>query len=204
LIRVTVVSPNPALRIGLRELLGNLQGISVTGEAADFEALDLLMEATEVLLLASVPDLPEMEEDSPAILLLTDTLEDAQMLVASQFHTWGILPLSASEEELAAAIQALGEGLWVGAPALVQEMMRTTPNRIELISDDELPEPLTARETEVLQLVAQGLANKQVALKLNISEHTVKFHLSSLYAKLNVSGRTEAIRVGLSLGLISL
>jgi len=203
LIRVTVVSPNPALRIGLRELLGNLQGISVTGEAADFEALDLLMEETEVLLLASVPDLPEMEEDSPAILLLTDTLEDAQMLAASQFHTWGILPLSASEEELGAAILALGEGLWVGTPVLVQGMMRTT-NRIELISDDELPEPLTARETEVLQLVAQGLANKQVALKLDISEHTVKFHLSSLYAKLNVSGRTEAIRIGLSLGLISL
>ena len=78
------------------------------------------------------------------------------------------------------------------------------PNRIELVNGDELPESLTARETEVLQLIAQGLANKQVALKLNISEHTVKFHLSSLYAKLNVSSRTEAIRIGLSLGLISL
>jgi len=78
------------------------------------------------------------------------------------------------------------------------------PRRVELISDDELLEPLTARETEVLQMIAQGLANKQVALLLNISEHTVKFHLSSLYAKLNVSSRTEAVRAGLSLGLISL
>lgn len=203
MIRVTVVSPNPALRIGLRELLGNVPGILVTGEAADFEGLDLLTEETEVLLLASVPELPEMDEDSPAILLMTDRLEDAQMLAASQSRTWGILPLSASEEELTAALQALGEGLWVGTPALVQGMMRT-PRQIELVSGDELPEPLTARETEVLQMIAQGLANKQVALKLDISEHTVKFHLSSLYAKLNVSSRTEAIRVGLSLGLISL
>ena len=111
--------------------------------------------------------------------------------------------MSASEEELAAALHALGEGLWVGAPALLRGVMRE-PNQIELTNGDELLEPLTARETEVLQLIARGLANKQVALKLSISEHTVKFHLSSLYAKLNVSSRTEAIRVGLGLGLISL
>jgi NarL family two-component system response regulator YdfI len=203
LIRVTVVSPNPALRIGLRELLRNFPEISVVGEAADFDELDILKEETDVLLLASVSDLPEMGEVFPAILLLTDSLEDAQILAKNPSGIWGILPMSASEEELEAALQALGEGLWVGAPALLRGLMRE-PNRIELVNGDELPESLTARETEVLQLIAQGLANKQVALKLNISEHTVKFHLSSLYAKLNVSSRTEAIRIGLSLGLISL
>ena len=203
MIRVTVVSPNPALRIGLRELLRNFPEISVVGEAADFDELDILKEETDVLLLASVSDLPEMGEVFPAILLLTDSLEDAQILAKNPSGIWGVLPMSASEEELAAAIQALGEGLWVGAPALLRGLMRE-PNRIELVNGDELPESLTARETEVLQLIAQGLANKQVALKLNISEHTVKFHLSSLYAKLNVSSRTEAIRIGLSLGLISL
>ena len=203
MIRVTVVSPNPALRIGLRELLRNFPEISVVGEAADFDELDILKEETDVLLLASVSDLPEMGEVFPAILLLTDSLEDAQILAKNPSGIWGILPMSASEEELEAALQALGEGLWVGAPALLRGLMRE-PNRIELVNGDELPESLTARETEVLQLIAQGLANKQVALKLNISEHTVKFHLSSLYAKLNVSSRTEAIRIGLSLGLISL
>ena len=200
---MTVVSPNPALRIGLRELLRNFPEISVVGEAADFDELDILKEETDVLLLASVSDLPEMGEVFPAILLLTDSLEDAQILAKNPSGIWGILPMSASEEELEAALQALGEGLWVGAPALLRGLMRE-PNRIELVNGDELPESLTARETEVLQLIAQGLANKQVALKLNISEHTVKFHLSSLYAKLNVSSRTEAIRIGLSLGLISL
>jgi DNA-binding NarL/FixJ family response regulator len=57
---------------------------------------------------------------------------------------------------------------------------------------------------EVIQLMAQGLANKQIALALGISEHTVKFHLSSLYAKLGISSRTEAVRRGIELGLISL
>ncbi len=203
MIRVTVVSPNPALRIGLRELLKNAPEISIVGEAAGYDELDILMEETEVLLLASVTDLPETGENSPAILLLTDRLENAQMLADSPSGIWGVLPMSASEEELEAALNALGEGLWVGAPALLRGVMRE-PNRIELTNGDEYLEPLTARETEVLQLIARGLANKQVALKLNISEHTVKFHLSSLYAKLNVSSRTEAIRIGLGLGLISL
>lgn len=72
------------------------------------------------------------------------------------------------------------------------------------LGEESLIEPLTAREMEVLQRMAAGLANKQIALALNISEHTVKFHLSSLYAKLGVSSRTEAVRRGLELGLISL
>jgi DNA-binding CsgD family transcriptional regulator len=67
-----------------------------------------------------------------------------------------------------------------------------------------LVEPLTPREMEVIQLMAQGLANKQIALALGISEHTVKFHLSSLYAKLGISSRTEAVKRGIELGLISL
>ena len=102
-----------------------------------------------------------------------------------------------------AGVLAAGEGLWVGAPGLVAELMRL-PRGGESSSEDSLIEPLTAREKEVLQLMAQGLANKQIALSLSISEHTVKFHLSSLYAKLGISSRTEAVRRGIELGLISL
>lgn len=191
------------MRIGLRELLGDVPELSVVGEIADLDELDLLEEKTEVLVLASVSDLPEIGENSPAVLLLTDDPEDALILLSNSTRTWGVLSPNASGEELTASIRALGEGLWVGTPALVQGLMRQS-NRIELVNGEELLEPLTAREMEVLQLIVQGLANKQVALKLNISEHTVKFHLSSLYTKLNVSSRTEAIRAGLGLGLISL
>ena len=97
----------------------------------------------------------------------------------------------------------MGEGLWVGAAGLVSGLMRDE-GRVRLIDGESLAEPLTAREKEVLQLMAEGMANKQIALSLGISEHTVKFHLSSLYAKMNVSSRTEAIKAGLGLGLISI
>jgi len=67
-----------------------------------------------------------------------------------------------------------------------------------------LTEQFTPRESEVLQLVAQGLANKQIASVLEISEHTVKFHISSIYTKIGATNRTEAVRLGLQAGIISL
>jgi DNA-binding NarL/FixJ family response regulator len=70
--------------------------------------------------------------------------------------------------------------------------------------DTQLIDPLTDREMEVLQLIAQGLANKQIAANLSISEHTVKFHVSSIYTKLGVGNRTEAVRMGVRRGLILL
>jgi DNA-binding NarL/FixJ family response regulator len=202
LIHVSIVSPNPALRIGLQELLGSASDIEVVEAVADFDNLN---DETEVLVLASASplDLDDAAPDVPAVLLLTDDPADVQQFASAGLSTWGALFASSSGEELIAAVRALGEGLWIGAPSLVQDLMRT-PNRLELANKEELAEPLTERETEVLQLVAQGLANKQVALYLGISEHTVKFHLSSLYTKLNVASRTEAIHEGIQRGLIAI
>lgn len=203
MIRVTIVSPNPALRIGLRELLANQPDLRVVGEATGIEQVDET--EAEVILLASVSSarLSEFDFDDPAILLLTDDPQDAKLLTGTKPRAWGVLSSSATEDELLAAVRAVGEGLWVGAPGLVTGLMRDT-GRVKLTEGESLTEPLTSREKEVLQLMAEGMANKQIALSLGISEHTVKFHLSSLYAKLNVSGRTEAIRIGLGLGLISI
>ena len=97
--------------------------------------------------------------------------------------------LDLKEAELAAA-----ERLVVGSGSL-------------LSADGEAPTtggPLTDRETEVLGLLAKGLANKQIAVELGISEHTVKFHVSSIYTKLDASSRTQAVREGLRRGLIAL
>jgi DNA-binding NarL/FixJ family response regulator len=69
---------------------------------------------------------------------------------------------------------------------------------------EQVVDPLTERERQVLQLTAQGLANKQIATSLDISENTVKFHLSSLYAKLGVTSRTEAVRAGARRGWVIL
>ena len=202
MIHVTIVSPNHALRVGLREMLGNHPNIKIIGETVDLESVNEM--ETEVAVLASVSSARLLESRSTfAILFLTDDIESVRGVLDSNARAWGILSPDATEDELAAAVCAVGEGLWVGAPGLVKSLIRLTGRR-ESSSEESLVEPLTAREMEVIQLMAQGLANKQIALSLGISEHTVKFHLSSLYAKLGISSRTEAVKRGIELGLISL
>ncbi|MBK8619967.1 MAG: response regulator transcription factor [Anaerolineales bacterium] len=202
MIRVTIVSPNSALRIGLRELLGRQPDIKVVGETVDLESVNEM--ETEVVVLASVSSARFVNRKSNfAILFLTDDVESVRGMLNSNTQAWGILSPDATEDELTAAVRAVGEGLWVGAPGLVQSLIRLSGRR-ESSSEESLVEQLTAREMEVIQLMAQGLANKQIALSLSISEHTVKFHLSSLYAKLGISSRTEAVKRGIELGLISL
>ena len=202
MIRVTIVSPNHALRVGLRGMLAGHPEISVIGESVN---LDNVNETeTEVVLLASVSSafLLDGKRDY-AILFLTEDVESVRPLLNSKIRTWGLLSTDTTEDELVEAIHAVGQGLWVGAPGLVEGLLRFQRTG-ESSGEESLIEPLTAREKEVLQLMAQGLANKQIALALAISEHTVKFHLSSLYAKLGISSRTEAVRRGIELGLISL
>ncbi|MBC7876058.1 MAG: response regulator transcription factor [Anaerolineales bacterium] len=202
MIRVTIVSPNSALRIGLRELLSRQSDIKIVGETVDLESVHEV--ETEVVVLASVSFAYLLENKTTfAILFLTDNVESIRNVLNTNVRAWGVLSPDATEDELVAAVRAVGEGLWVGAPGLVQSLMRVSGRR-ESLGGESLIEPLTAREKEVIQLMAQGLANKQIALSLGISEHTVKFHLSSLYAKLGISSRTEAVKRGIELGLISL
>jgi DNA-binding NarL/FixJ family response regulator len=205
LITVAVVAPNLPLRLGLREMISNAGGIEITGEAAILEDALGLGEAADILLLASAaPDaLRELSElpSAPGLLVMSDDPRDAQALAGTS-HAWGILPLDASEDELVAAITALSEGLVVGAPSLLREAWRKPA--VLPLSVPPGADQLTVRETEVLGLMARGLANKQIAAGLRISEHTVKFHLSSVYAKLGANSRTEAVSIGTRLGLIEL
>ena len=204
MIRVAILSPNPLTRIGLRELLSSSPDLEVINEGSTLEEISGDQEA-EVLVMTSAPALYGLGEldGGQAVLLITDDLEAARSLMGARLKTWGVLTPSAAREELNSAIHALAEGLIVGSPQLMDSLIESKP-RVELTFGENLPDPLTARENEVLQMIALGLANKQIAARLSISEHTVKFHLSSLYAKLNVSSRTEAVRAGLGLGLISL
>jgi DNA-binding NarL/FixJ family response regulator len=122
---------------------------------------------------------------------------------------WGILPLEASLEELSAALHALAEGLWAGSPALTRDLLvprsAAVLGRAAMMDGaEEVADRLTERERQVLQLAAEGLANKQIASRLEISENTVKFHLSSLYAKLGATSRTEAVRAGARRGWVVL
>jgi two-component system, NarL family, response regulator YdfI len=197
LIRVLIVAPSPALRAGLRTLLSSDDEIKIFGEADRWNtSIDEINEADVMIMSASSASFLDDEmaaSSSASILILSDDPLNVREMMRSQ-SAWGILPLDASAEELLAAIHALSQGLIVGEPSLL------------FASEEELlaSSPLTDRETEVLNLLSKGLANKQIAIALGISEHTVKFHVSSIYTKLNVTNRTEAVRAGLRGGWIAL
>jgi DNA-binding NarL/FixJ family response regulator len=200
LIRVLLVVPSPALRAGLRSLLSFDGEIKVVDERSEWS--DSLQEGqyeADVVITtsASYAVYPTVEEDEPsssAILLLQDDATKVQSIKASP-HVWGILSTDASAGELCVAVRALSQGLIVGE----RELLFPSMDNITRARG-----PLTDRETEVLAYLAKGLANKQIALALGISEHTVKFHISSIYLKLNAVNRTQAVREGLRNGWIVL
>jgi DNA-binding NarL/FixJ family response regulator len=192
--RVLIAAQSVAMRLGIREMLSSLPDLEVSADAPGARDLS----GVDVLVVTSAEDIPLHQETRP-VLLLTNAQEEAAKL--SDLPVWGVLPLEASAEEISAALHALGEGLWVGSPALASSLLERHPAPT-FEAGEPVGDSLTGRELEVLQLAAEGLANKQIALALNISEHTVKFHLSSLYAKLGVTSRTEAIRAGVRQGRV--
>jgi DNA-binding NarL/FixJ family response regulator len=192
-IRVLLDVSSPALRAGLQALLSSDKTIRVIALP---NSLDDDSEADVVIASASRASLLNQnlaESPSAAVLLLGDEPLNVRELRRS-FRVWGVLPSDASSDEIGAAVHALSQGLIVGASALLFE------SESEPLSEG----PLTERESEVLGLLSKGLANKQIAVQLGISEHTVKFHVSSIYTKLNVTNRTEAMRAGLREGWIAL
>ncbi|HEY3313162.1 MAG TPA: response regulator transcription factor [Anaerolineales bacterium] len=196
-----VVAGSMAMRVGLREVINNLPGLAVVQAAT--QADELPEDGLDVLVVV-LPASLDKSTCARAVLYLTDTPADLQDVLGKGELTWGALPVNASENELQFAIQALAEGLWVGSPTLLSKILARRPAQDLDETEDNLAQPLTAREVEVLQLAAQGLANKQIAAHLGISEHTIKFHLSTLYAKLGVASRTEAVRAGARRGLVVL
>ncbi len=219
MIRIMIVAPALAVRAGLRTLLAEDPEIEVVAEAADLSgAADALPDLTAgVDVWVMVEDaLPVAEDAAPGeleglfpdvessvLLLLEDRGHLARLLPGMTRRAWGVLSLDSSSEELQAAVRALHQGLLVGAPELMGQLLTPPAPEGELLAQ-RTSEALTERELQVLELLAQGLANKQIALQLGISEHTVKFHISSIYTRLGATNRTEAVRLGVRQGLIVL
>ena len=112
-----------------------------------------------------------------------------------------ILPRDSSASEIASAIEAVSEGLVAFSPDFLR-LLLPTPSGGSERDFEYLNDPLTSRETEVLALLAAGAGNKKIAAQLRISEHTAKFHVSSILSKLGATTRTEAVTRGYRLGLI--
>jgi DNA-binding NarL/FixJ family response regulator len=201
---VFVVASTPVTRAGLRSMLTGVEGagVRVVGEAAAPDPTAL--SEADVVLLADEDLLEEAgiavaEDGTQALVLISDDDHAVSRLRALPLRGWGVVPPDAPPEELAAAASAAAQGLIVLPRSLTEQLLQERASPVE-----ELSEPLTAREREVLELLARGLPNRLIAVELHISEHTVKFHLSSLYAKLEVNNRAEAVSRGARHGLISL
>lgn len=205
-----IVASSPALRAGLRALLSETD-IVVVGEASllerdqpasVFAGVDvfLLADATQMHALAAVL----MPDRSQSVVLIANDRDALLALRALAVHGWGIAHGDVSATELSTTIHAVSQGLVVLPAALATDVLAAQLPANGTVERAELEQPLTPREIEVLERVSRGLPSKHIAQQLDVTESTVKFHLSSIYAKLGVASRTEAVSRAARLGLITL
>ncbi len=176
-------------------VVGDAASPTESGLAPTLSEADVVLVADEELL----EEAALAANGTQALLLLSEEDGSAAKLRALPLRGWGVVLPGAPPEELEAAIAAVAQDLVVLPKPLAEQLLQEESTAIE-----ELSEALSAREREVLALLGRGLSNKLIARELHISEHTVKFHVSSLYAKLGVSNRAEAVSQGARRGLISL
>jgi DNA-binding NarL/FixJ family response regulator len=202
LIRVILVARGLATRVGLRALFESDPRFAVSDDAASVASLDVPSEDAHVLVLdgqgIDIEDLPNVAWDISGVILIGGSSRLRAALLGDGGPV-GLLGSEASAQQIHAAVIAVAAGLSVVEPESSSEL------RISPFHDDEIDAPeLTAREREVLGLVAAGLPNKGIAARLSISEHTVKYHLASVLTKLGAASRAEAVARAARRGLIAL
>ena len=199
--RVLVLSPSPVARAGLESLLRNSAGvIEVVGSAASWS--EYSGEDPDVILadwengdeLSS-----EISDGAPeaALVVMADDPGLPGIAEALRSGVRAVLSRHSSASQIVAAIEAAAAGFVVLQPGDLDGLLINP-------QPASLAEPLTPREVEVLGMVAEGQSNKSIAHRLGISEHTVKFHVTSIMGKLNAGSRTEAVTQGIRQGLIML
>ena len=126
-------------------------------------------------------------------------------IAGSADRPWGLLPPDVGADALRAAVDAVAAGFTVFPPSLTAMiLLPARGQRVEHRSSPPHLDALTPRELEVLQRLAEGLPNRAIADALGISDHTVKFHLASIFGKLRATTRTEAAHIGLRQGLVTI
>jgi two-component system, NarL family, response regulator LiaR len=207
-IRVLIADDHEVVRQGLRTFLEIDPELEVVGEAADGREavrlahrlrpdvvlMDLLMPELDGIAATQLirQELPDTE-----VMALTSVLEDASVVGAVRAGAIGYLLKDTRAKELRQAIKAAAAGQVQLSPEAAARLMR------EVVAP-ERPEVLSERETDVLRLLAHGLANKEIAQRLSITEKTVKTHVSSILGKLGVQSRTQAALYAGRIGLVPL
>lgn len=183
---------DPELEI-VGEAANGAEAIVMTRELEpDVVLMDLLMPVMDGL-----TAIGEIRREMPGVevVALTSVLEDASVVGAIRAGAIGYLLKDTNAEELRRAVKAAADGQVQLSPEAAARLMRE-------VRTPDAPEPLTDRETDVLRLLAEGQSNKEIARSLSIGEKTVKTHVSSILAKLNVQSRTQAVLQAMRTGLI--
>ncbi len=226
MIKVIITAESALARRGIEQLLRG-PGIEIMASVASLSALVAELEQQDVVeLVISTADLAhfaallqqiteaDVFRELPVVLLAE--LPDPQTTArALRMGARAVLPAEMRRPQLLAALDAVSHGLVVTMPAETEAIIstsRTSASRAPALRTptfptnevEELLEPLTPREQEVLRMLALGLANKGIASRMNISEHTVKFHVAAILGKLGAASRTEAVAIGIRHGLILL
>lgn len=211
MMRVMVVAAFASARAGLSAIIADQPDMDALEPASGSEELERL----------SINSLPHAllydydEEDSErvlqfaaqnsiAVVVLGESPDGFHSLLTSNLHGWGyLLKENADREEITGALRAVASGLIVLDRALSASLRNNSSSPASTPLPHSL-EPLTPREKEVLQLMALGLSNKQIAERLFLSAHTIKFHVASILSKLNASNRAEAVTLGIKQGEVIL
>jgi NarL family two-component system response regulator YdfI len=211
-IRVFIVAASPLIRAGLQSMLADGR-VEVAGSAADLESISgqLVEIEPDVVLIETASDTQEellsaLEDEEVTqeyvIVMLSEQPKPAWLSKALRAGVRAVLPRDVTPEQLQSALTAAAAGLIIVHPSELDNVIPAASASSTAV--DELPEPLTRREREVLQMLAAGLGNKEIAARLAISDHTVKFHVASILGKLGASTRTEAVSAGIRRGLVLL
>jgi two-component system, NarL family, response regulator YdfI len=221
---VFIIAASDVVRAGLEALVGSDERFTVAGSAADWAGLLTEVPSADVVLVdlsdtseVSIAQLRVFNEEvsdgeAPAFVVLISDLKEDRITTALGFNARAVLHRNSSSGEILAAIEGAAAGLIVMDRDVLDVLREVsasspaqaaTPSTLSEETGREV-EQLTPREVEVLGMLAEGRANKEIAVRLMISEHTVKFHVSSIFAKLGVSSRTEAVTQGIRRGLIML